>query len=373
MDSAPDTQHHQVIVIGGGQAGLAVGHLLKDRGLDLVILDAEPQTGDQWRRRWDTLRLFTPAHHDGLPDRPFPAERGSFPSRNDVAAYLAGYGDHFELPITRDTRVTRVERDGSGFLVTTTRGRYSSDFVVIATGACALPSVPKFAAGLDARISQIHSSFYVSPGKLPAGKVLVVGYGTSGAEIAEELAISGRDVVIAGTPTATVPGPLLKLAGDAWWLVLNHVLSLRTPIGRKVAPQATGRGAPLIRISPRQLRAAGVREIGRIVGVKNGLPVTADGSTVAADVIIWCTGYRGDFSWIDVDGLQADPHGYVEAPFGSPAGVEGIAFLGMPFQSKLASPLLGGVGGDARIVADRIAAFVTASSSGPSRPVINAR
>jgi putative flavoprotein involved in K+ transport len=372
MDSRPDAPHHQVIVIGGGQAGLAVGHFLHERGLDLVILDAESETGDQWRRRWNTLRLFTPARHDGLPDRPFPRERGSLPSRDEVAAYLTSYLEHFDLPVAHDTRVTSLERQGAGYRLITTRGHYTADAVVVATGACAHPSVPNFAASLDARIDQIHSSSYMSPDDLPAGSVLVVGYGTSGAEIAEELAASGRNVVIAGTPTATVPGPLLKLAGGAWWFILNHVLSLRTPIGRKVAPRAAGHGAPLIRISPRQLRAAGVREIGRIVGVKGGRPMTADGSTVTADVILWCTGYRGDFSWIKVDGLRTESNGYIEAPFGAPVGVAGIAFLGMPFQSKLASPLLGGVGGDARIVAERIAAFLAASNSGSARRAIRA-
>ena len=373
MKASTGAPHHQAIVIGGGQAGLAVGHLLKDKVLDLVILDSERETGDQWRRRWDTLRLFTPARHDGLPDYPFPAERGSFPRRDEVAEYLAAYAERFDLPVFHDTRVTRVIRHGAAYRVTTTRGEYTADAVVVATGACYVPSVPAFASSLDSRIGQVHSHSYVSGADLLPGSVLVVGYGTSGAEIAEELAASGREVTIAGEPTADIPGPLLKLAGEAWWLVLNHVLSLRTPIGRKVAPQAKAHGAPLIGITRRQVRAAGVREVGRIVAVRDGLPALADGSTVTSDLIIWCTGYRGDFSWIEVDGLGTDSTGYVEAPFGFPAGLDGLAFLGMPFQSKLASPLLGGVGGDARIVADGIAEFLATSGSRQPRQVTPAR
>jgi len=372
MNPSPDAAHHQTIVIGGGQAGLAVGHLLKQRGLDLVILDAEHATGDQWRRRWNTLRLFTPARHDGLPDLPFPAAGGSFPGRDEVAAYLTAYAERFDLPVVHDTRVTGVARQGAIYQVATSRGAYTADAVVVATGACNLPSVPELAAGLDPRIRQIHSHSYVSVDDLPNGSVLVVGYGTSGAEIAEELAASGRDVAIGGTPTPNIPDPLLKVAGGAWWLVLNHVLSLKTPIGRKVAPRVAAHGAPLIRVSPKRVRAAGVHEVGRVVGVKNGLPQLADGSTVQADVVVWCTGYHGDFGWIEVDGLTTDSKGYVEAPFGFPAGVDGLAFLGMPFQSKLASPLLGGVGGDARMVADRIAEFVAAFGSRPPRQTTSA-
>jgi putative flavoprotein involved in K+ transport len=367
MDESPDVRHHQVIVIGGGQAGLAVGHLLKERELDLIILDAERTTGDQWRRRWNSLRLFTPARHDGLPGYPFPGNGGSFPDRDMVAAYLAEYSERFDLPVVHDARATRVERRGAVYRVVTDRGEYAADAVVIATGACAVPFTPEFAAHLDPSIEQIHSHAYVSSDTLPPGTVLVVGYGTSGAEIAEELSASGREVTIAGKPTASPPEALLRVAGGAWWFVLNHVLSLRTPVGRKVAPRVSTHGAPLIRISPQRVRAAGVREVGRLVGVKEGRPLLADGSTVSADVIIWCTGYRGDFTWVRIDGLSTDSKGYVEAPFGFPAGVDGLAFLGMPFQSKLASPLLGGVGDDARRVADRIAGFVQLSRPGAPR------
>lgn len=364
MDESSDVRHHQVIVIGGGQAGLAVGHLMKDRGLDLIILDAERTTGDQWRRRWNSLRLFTPARHDGLPDYPFPGNRGSFPDRDRVAQYLATYAERFELPVVHEIRATSVERHGAAYRVVTDRGEYTADAVVIATGACTVPFMPEFAVHLDPSIEQLHSHSYVSGDTVPPGSVLVVGYGTSGAEIAEELAVSGREVMIAGKPTASPPEPLLRVVGGAWWFVLNHVLSLRTPVGRKIAPRVAAHGAPLIRISPQRVRAAGVREVGRIIGAKEGRPLLADGSTVDTDVIVWCTGYRGDFAWVRVDSLSTDSKGYVDAPFGFPAGVDGLAFLGMPFQSKLASPLLGGVGGDARMVAGRIAEFVLASQSG---------
>lgn len=370
MSSSRDIPQHQVIVVGGGQSGLAVGHLLKERGVDLVILDAERKTGDQWRRRWNTLRLFSPAQHDSLPDYPFPAGRGTFPRRDEVAAYLDAYAERFDLPVVHDTRVLSVERDGAAFRVAAEHGAYSADAVVIATGACSVPSVPDFATGLDPRIRQLHSHTYVSVDQVPTGKILVVGYGTSGAEIAEELAASGRDVTISGKPTANIPDPLLKVAGGAWWLVLNHVLSLKTPVGRKAAPRAGAHGAPLIRVSPKRVRAAGVREVGRIIGVDDGLPVLADGSIAECDVMMWCTGYRGDFAWVKVDGLTTDAKGYVDAPYGFPRGVDGLAFLGMPFQSKLASTLLGGVGGDARMVADRIAGFV-ASGSRPSQSAQN--
>lgn len=337
---------HDVVVIGAGQAGLATGYHLKRAGVDFAILDAETSVGNQWRKRWDSLRLFTPARHDGLPGSPAPGPGGRYPTGRETADYLADYARRWELPVVSGRRVTRLASDAGGFLVTTDAGTRSARSVVVATGATTVPHVPAVAASLDPRISQLHSEQYREPASVPGQRVLVVGYGTSGAQIAMELSHAGRDVVIAGKHTAAIPRAFLAVAGELWWIVLTRVMTRKTPVGRRVAPKATAHGSPLIGISPKDVRAAGVREAGRVESAEDGLPVV-DGAALDVDAVVWCTGYRGDFSWIDAPGLEIDVHGFPVAEFGLAPEVPGLGFVGMPFQTGLASQLIGGVGDDA--------------------------
>lgn len=354
MTDSTAIENHEVIVIGGGQAGLATAYHLARAGLDFVVLDAEARTGDVWRRRWDSVRLFTPARHDGLPGMPFPGHPGSFPTKDQVAKYLEEYVDRYSLPVRHGVRVSGLRQVDQHFEVHTTDGLITAAAVVVATGSNPHPHVPALAERLDPHIVQLHSHDYQSPESVPAGEVLVVGFGTSGAEIAEELSLAGRSVSISGEPTLHIPGPFLKLAGNLYWQVLYRVLTRRTPIGRKAAPKVKAGGAPLIRISATQVEAAGVKRVGRVVAVTDGRPALADGTSVAADVIVWCTGYSPDYSWIDVPGLLFDERGWPQAPFGMIDEVEGLAFVGVPFQVGLTSALLGGVGRDAAIVVDHL-------------------
>lgn len=355
MPGPPSVESHDVIVIGGGQAGLATAYHLTRAGFDFVVLEADSRTGDGWRRRWDSLRLFTPARHDGLPGMAFPARPGSFPAKDDVADYLTEYTERFALPVRTGVQVTQVKRDGRHFVVSTLQGEMTAGAVVIATGAHRLPRVPDLAKFLDPQIAQLHSHDYRSPGSVPPGNVLIVGFGTSGAEIAEELALAGRTVSISGTPTFHIPDPVLKLAGGLYWQFIHRALTLRTPVGRKAAPKVKSGGAPLIRISASRLEEAGVEHVPRVVAVEQGRPVLADDAVVDVDVVVWCTGYRPDYSWIDVPGLEFDEQGWPQAPFGIAEGVDGLAFVGVPFQVGLTSTLLGGAGRDAAIVVDHLA------------------
>jgi putative flavoprotein involved in K+ transport len=350
------SEAHDLVVIGGGQAGLAAAYHLQQRGADFIVLDAERRTGDAWRRRWDSLRLFTPARHDGLPGLPFPDAPGRFPTKDQVAEYLGDYVERFELPVRHETRASCLRRANGGFEVVSSGGTFIARAVIVATGANPVPRVPALAASLDPGVAQLHSSEYVNPERMPAGKVLVVGFGTSGAEIAEELGRAGRDVTISGTPTLHVPNPVLKVAGGLYWQILHNVLTIRTPVGRRVAPKAVGRGAPLIRVSRRQVLEAGVATVPRVTGVTGGSPVCDDGTRLDFDVIMWCTGYSPDYSWIDVPALTFDPRGWPVVPCGLPAAVSGLGFVGVPFQVGLTSSLLGGVGRDAAIVVDRLGA-----------------
>ena len=353
-----NSQPLDAVVIGAGQAGLAAGHHLAPTGLRFEILEGDPRVGDIWRRRWDSLRLFTPAQHDGLPCFPFPAAaRNTFPGKEEFAAYLESYAERFSLPVRTGVRVTRITPAGAGFAVETTAGTVRARNVIVATGANALPRLPDAAAGLDASIRQLHSSQYRGPADVPEGDVLVVGAGTSGSEIALELAASHR-VLLSGRPTPHIPDPLLRYAGGAYWGFIHNVLTLRTPVGRKVAATFHQRGAPLIRISAKDLDRAGVVRVPRMTGTAGGQP-TFDGGTnhggtpAVVRTVIWATGYGPDLAWIE--GLQPAASGWPETQRGAVPGIPGLYFVGMPFQYALTSGLIGGVDRDAAYVVKRIA------------------
>jgi putative flavoprotein involved in K+ transport len=342
--------HYSTIVIGAGQAGLATGYYLAQRGADFVILNAEARIGDQWRRRWDSLLLFTPARHSALPGLPHPKPR-AYLSKDEVADYLERYAKQFKLPVRHGVTVTRVARSGEGFTVTTSAGVLTADSVVVATGATTTPAVPGFESELDVDIRQLHSSEYRNPGSVPPGTVLVVGAGTSGAEIALELAAS-HPVFVAGRPTPHIPDTLLAVAGELYWAFIYRVLTIATPIGRKAGPKIHSRGGPLIRISMKQVQAAGVTLLPRLTGIEGGAPMAEGVSVPRPSTVIWATGFRPGLEWIE--GVPLDAGGLPDAPRGVVASMPGLYFVGMPFQFGLTSQLLGGVGRDAEYVAERI-------------------
>lgn len=354
--------HTSTIVVGAGQAGLATGFHLSRHNQDFLILDANKRIGDNWRRRWDSLRLFTPAQYSGLPGLANPSPPGAYSSKDDVADYLEGYAAQLGLPVRSGVTVNALAQRTDGYTLETSDGTFTAENVVVATGANARPSLPSFATKLDASIRQLHSDEYHNPSSVEPGPVLIVGAGTSGAEIARELAAT-HPTYLAGRPTAHIPDALFTLAGGAYWAFVNGVLTLKTPIGRKVASKFHTRGSPLIRISMKQVESAGVILLPRLTGVKYGLPV-ADGATVPPpSTVVWATGYSPDLDWIpnlprDEFGLPATQRGVVD-------GLPGLYFVGMPFQFALTSALIGGVGRDADYVARCIAESMRRSDSRP--------
>jgi putative flavoprotein involved in K+ transport len=356
-----DPERFETVIVGGGQAGLATGYHLAKQGRPFVILDANERIGDAWRRRWDSLRLFTPARYSGLPGQRFPAPRGSYPTKDDVADYLEAYAARFELPVRTGVVVDRLAREGSRYVLVCGDRRFEADNVVVASGTYQGPRVPAFAPGLDPGIVRLDSTEYRNPAQLREGGVLVVGAGNSGAEIAFDVSRT-HATWLSGPDTGQVPvrhgGIWDRLLTPPFWFVVSHVLTVRTPIGRKVRPKMLTAAAPLERVRPKDLAAAGIERVPRTVGVQDRLPVLEDGRVLDVANVIWCTGFKADFGWIDLpvfgeDGEPVHERGVVEAQ-------PGLYFVGRFFLFAFTSGLIGGVGRDAEHIAKHITTRVPA-------------
>jgi putative flavoprotein involved in K+ transport len=362
-----------VIIIGGGQAGLSVGHHLARHGLRFVILEGHPRIGDTWRRRWDSLRLFTPARFDSLDGMPFPAPGDYFPTKDEMADYLESYAAHFQLPVRTGVRVERLWRQDGRFRVKAGALELQADQVVVAMASYQRPRLPDFAAQLDPAIVQLHSSAYRAPGQLRPGGVLIAGAGNSGAEIAKELAghhqiwMSGRDTGEGPFDMAGLAGR--KLLGPLVLRVLFHrLLTIRTPMGRKARPRILGKGAPLIRVKQAQLRAAGVERVGRVRAVQAGKPVLDDGRVLDVANVVWCTGFHPGFDWIDLPVLDADGEPRHEG--GLCPEVPGLYFVGLHFLYAMSSTMIHGVGRDAARIAASVAARASRARAQRGNPAV---
>jgi putative flavoprotein involved in K+ transport len=346
------TEHFDTIVIGGGQAGLAMGYYLARQERNFVILDAHQRIGGSWSERWDSLRLFTPAIHDGLPGMPFPAEPRSFPRKDEFADYLQAYARRFHLPLRTGMRVVRLSRESDHYLVDTGFHGLCAPRVVVATGSFQKPRLPSFAAELNPGIQQVHSSDYQNPQQLRSGPTLVVGAGNSGAEIALELAQT-RETWLSGRDTGRLPLRLpLPLDAFYWWLI-HRVLNTERELGRRVRASAGRKGSPRIRVSNKDLERAGVARVPRTVGVHEGRPQLEGGLTLPIGAVVWATGYDLDFRWIALPGFGVGAHPPHQR--GVVTGQPGLHLLGVPFLYSLTSGLIGGVGRDAEYLARHIA------------------
>jgi putative flavoprotein involved in K+ transport len=354
--TATDIEHVETVIIGGGQAGLSVAYHLKKQGRPFVILDANERIGDSWRKRWDSLRLFTPARYSGLQGWPFPAPAVSFPTKDEMADYLEAYAARFDLPVRTGVKVDGLSREGDRYIIASGDRRFEAEHVVVATGANQVPKVPAFADELHSIIVQLHSSQYHNPSQLQDGAVLVVGVGNSGAEIAFEVSRT-HPTWLSGKPSGQIPVRHGPAAARFFFPVVrfvgHHVLTLRTPIGRKVQPKFISRGAPLIRVKLKDLTAAGVEQVPRTVGVEDGRPVLEDGRVLDVSNVIWCTGFREEFPWIDLPVFGEDGRPLHER--GVVVGEPGLYFVGLHFQYAMSSDVLPGVGRDAEYIAKHIA------------------
>jgi len=353
------SEYFETVIIGVGQAGLSVGYHLKKQGRPFVILDANERIGDSWRKRWDSLRLFTPARYSGLDGWRFPAPALSFPTKDEMADYLEAYAARFDLPVRTGVKVDELSRRGDCYVLTSGDRHFEAEHVVVATGANQVRRVPAFADELDCSIAQLHSSQYRHPSQLQDGAVLVVGAGNSGAEIAFELS-RRHPTYLSGKPSGQIPirhGPTAaRFFFPVVRFVGHNVLTLSTPIGRNVQPKLISRGAPLIRVKLKDLAAAGGEQVPRTVGIEDGRPALGDGRVLDVSNVIWCTGFRKEFPWIDLpifgeDGRPLHERGVV-------VGEPGLYFVGLLFQYAATSDVLPGVGRDAEDVAAHIASRV---------------
>ncbi len=362
----------ETVIIGAGQAGLSTAYQLLERDHDCVVLDANHRVGDNWRRQWDSLRLYSPARYDGLPGYPFPAPGWSFPGKDSVGEYLESYARRFDLPVRLNTRVESVDADGNGgFGVRTGSQTISCRNVVVATGTFGrTPNIPDCAADLDPSILQLHSSEYRRPAQLRDGPTLVVGASHSGFDIAYEVAES-HPTVLCGRDCGSLPfrpeSPHARLVFPIVVFAWRHVLTRRTPIGRKEMPKIRHHGAPALRVKNSDLRKRGVRRIEqRVTGSRGGMPELADGEVLDVANIVWCTGFRQVFDWIHLPVLGDD--GWPEEMRGVVDTVPGLYFCGLAFQYAFSSMVLPGVGRDAAYIADRIAERAAQESTMQHQP-----
>jgi putative flavoprotein involved in K+ transport len=338
------------IVIGGGQAGLAAGFYLTQQGRNFIILDENMHAGETWRNRWDSLRLFTPSQNDYLPGMRFPKPNFYFPTKDETADFLDAYARNFNLPLRNGVKVETINRNEAGYHLSAGDNGFHARNVIVATGAFHSPHIPSIAHEINPGIFQMHSAAYRNPGQVPSQRVLVVGAGNSGAEIALELAKAGRKVWLSGRDVGRIPADKLgKLfSGKPYWWFLRRVMTIDTPLGRRMKAAVLTHGNPLIRTERREVAEAGVEFLPRLAGVRDGKPLTEDNQMLPADGVIWATGFRPDYYWIklpifDESGRPGHERGVVpEAP--------GLYFVGLHFQTGLTSSLLGGVGDDAKYI-----------------------
>jgi putative flavoprotein involved in K+ transport len=335
-----------VLVIGAGQAALSIGYYLSQSSLRYLIVGAEQRIGDPWRQRYDSLVLFTPRSYSALPGMPFPGPANEFPNKDETADYLESYARAFQLPIQLNTKLTKLVRRDSLFFAETTQGPISAKQVVIATGPFQKPYIPDYSTLLHPDIRQLHSSSYRNPGDLPQGTVLIVGAGNSGAQIAVELSESRQVMIASGHRLLYLP---MKAAGRSIFHWFDRLGILGAGRDSWIGTKLRQRPDPIFGKELKRAIASGrIQLMPRVTAASGNQVIFADGRTSEPAAVLWSTGFTPDYSWVSIPGvLDSSGRPIHEKGISS---VEGLYYLGLPWQQRRSSALLGGVGHDAELI-----------------------
>jgi putative flavoprotein involved in K+ transport len=332
-----------VLVIGAGQAGLAIGYYLKKTKYSYILVDATEKIGDVWRNRYDSLVLFSPREYSALPGLAMSGDLKGFPTKDELADYLEGYAKHFSIPVSLNTKVDKLEKTGDSFRAITSQGEWTAQKIIIATGPFQKPFIPKVEGNLSHDIFQLHSSKYRKPSQLPEGNVLVIGSGNSGCQIAAELSQRRNVYISTGHEIVFIPQKFLKHS-LFWWL---DVLRLsKVSVDSKFAKHLQ-KTEPVIGLQFKKLIENGKVQVKeRTISFEGQEAVFKDGTKIKVDNIIWATGFSYDFSWIDIPGVIDTQKKPIHQR--GISSVKGIYFLGLPWLSRVGSAQLNGIGYDAK-------------------------
>lgn len=338
------------IVVGAAQAGLAMAYYLKQQGKNFLVVDKESEIGASWLNRWDSLTLFTPSEFNNMPGMEFPAEKGHYPSKTEVAQYFKDYVHRFQFPVQLNTFIEDITHHDDHFVLKSDQGEFKTKNVVIATGPFHVPYTPPFSKQIDKDVFQIHSNFYKHPAQLQEGKAMVVGAGDSGFQILDEVSQDKRKVYFSGTTDVKVLPQEILGKTLWWWFTKSGFLSFSrdTWLGKKISQSRQPViGTPVQEILERD----NVEPVGNTKNAEGTLVLTEKKKIKDLKNIIWATGYRPNFSWIQ--GLELAKDGYPKHYRGV-SNIDGLYFIGLPWLHTRGSATLGGIRKDAKYLSDYI-------------------
>lgn len=345
------TRHLDTLIIGAGQSSLAAGYYLKKAGRDFLIIAADTHVGETWHNRWDSLRLFTPRPFTHLPGYKLPRNADYYPTKDQMAEYLSSYAQHFNLPIQLSTEVTEVRKENQTWYISTNNGSFTANNLIIATGPFTTPFIPDFATKLSKAIQQLHSSTYKRPSDITSESVVVVGGGNSGAQLSVELAHTKDVTLIVTRPPWYVPTSILGIS-LYWYIWLAGILTADK--NSWVARYIRRRGDTIV---GKELNTLVMQKkvhlvVSRVVDATAKSLLLASGTEVETESILWATGFRPSYPWLQVAGAL-DENGAPNQSRGiSP--IKGLYWVGLPWQNRVDSSIVHGVSNDARIITRHI-------------------